>query len=441
MGAKKNFVIDTNVILHDYKCLKNFQENDIYLPIVVLEELDKFKKGNEQINYNAREFVRELDEITDDNLFTKGAPLGEGLGKLFVVTGNVESKRVYDSFPEHKPDHQILAVTDWLMTKYPKTKAILVTKDVNLRMKARSVGILCEDYITDKVVNVDIFEKSNEVFEGTDPALIDNIYSSKEGIDISEFPFRDVIHPNECFVLKSDRNSVLARYNPFSHTVCRVNKSKNYGIEPRNAEQSFAFEVLNDPNIKLVALTGKAGTGKTLLALAAALRQMNEYKQILLARPIVALSNKDIGFLPGDAGEKVAPYMQPLFDNLNVIKHQFAASSSEVKRLEDMQKSDQLVIEALAFIRGRSLSETYCIIDEAQNLTPHEIKTIITRAGEGTKMVFTGDIQQIDQPYLDSQSNGLVYMIDRMRDQNLFAHVNLVKGERSELSELASNLM
>lgn len=441
MGAKKNFVIDTNVILHDYKCLKNFQENDIYLPIVVLEELDKFKKGNEQINYNAREFVRELDEITDDNLFTNGASLGEGLGKLFVVTGNVESRRVYDSFPEHKPDHQILAVTDWLMTKYPKMKSILVTKDVNLRMKARSVGILCEDYITDKVLNVDIFEKSNEVFEGTDPTLIDNIYSSKEGIDISEFPFKDIIHPNECFVLKSDRNSVLARYNPFSHTVCRVNKSKNYGIEPRNAEQSFAFEVLNDPNIKLVALTGKAGTGKTLLALAAALRQMNEYKQILLARPIVALSNKDIGFLPGDANEKVAPYMQPLFDNLNVIKHQFAAGSSEVKRLEDMQKSDQLVIEALAFIRGRSLSETYCIIDEAQNLTPHEIKTIITRSGEGTKMVFTGDIQQIDQPYLDSQSNGLVYMIDHMRNQHLFAHVNLVKGERSELSELASNLM
>ena len=236
---------------------------------------------------------------------------------------------------------------------------------------------------------------------------------------------------------------MLARYNPFLHAVCRVNKTKNYGIEPRNAEQSFAFEVLNDPNIKLVALTGKAGagTGKTLLALAAALGKLTDYKQILLARPIVALSNKDLGFLPGDAKEKVAPYMQPLFDNLNVIKHQFASNSSEVKRLEDMQKSDQLVIEALAFIRGRSLSETYCIIDESQNLTPHEIKTIITRAGEGTKMVFTGDIQQIDQPYLDSQSNGLVYMIDRMRDQNLFAHVNLVKGERSELSELASNLM
>lgn len=441
MGAKKNFVIDTNVILHDYKCLSNFQENDIYLPIVVLEELDKFKKGNEQINFNAREFVRELDLITDDNLFTKGAPLGEGMGRLFVVAGQVESKRVQESFPERLPDHRILAVVDWLTRKDPDTKSILVTKDVNLRMKARSIGLLCEDYITDKVVNVDIFEKANEVFDGIDPSLIDRIYSSREGLDISEFDFKDVLHPNECFILRSDRNSVLARYNPFTHSVCRVNKNKNYGVEPRNAEQSFAFEVLNDPNIKLVALTGKAGTGKTLLALASALSQQAEYKQILLARPIVALSNKDIGFLPGDAQEKVAPYMQPLFDNLNVIKRQFATNSTEVKRLEEMQKNEQLVIEALAFIRGRSLSETYCIIDESQNLTPHEIKTIITRAGEGTKMVFTGDIQQIDQPYLDSQSNGLVYMIDRMRDQNLFAHVNLVKGERSELSELASNLM
>ena len=441
MGTKKNFVLDTNVILHDYNCLKNFQENDIYLPIVVLEELDKFKKGNEQINYNAREFVRELDLITDDSLFTHGAPLGEGLGKLFIVTGDSEAPKVHESFPARKPDHQILAVAEYLARKYPKMKNILVTKDVNLRMEARSIGIFCEDYITDKVVNVDIFEKSNEVFENIEPDLIDRIYSSREGLDISEFDFKDIIRPNECFILKSDRSSVLARYNPFTHTVCRVNKTKNYGIEPRNAEQSFAFEILNDPDIKLVALTGKAGTGKTLLALAAALGKLTEYKQILLALPIVALSNKDLGFLPGDATEKVAPYMQPLFDNLNVIKRQFASNSTEVKRLEDMQKSEQLVIEALAFIRGRSLSETYCIIDEAQNLTPHEIKTIITRAGEGTKMVFTGDIQQIDQPYLDSQSNGLVYMIDRMKDQNLFAHVNLVKGERSELSELASNLM
>ena len=413
MGTKKNFVLDTNVILHDYNCLKNFQENDIYLPLVVLEELDKFKKGNEQINFNAREFVRELDVLTSDELFSEGVKLGEGLGRLFVVTSNVPATKVWESFPIRKPDHLILAATEYLTAKYPKMKSILV----------------------------DVFEKSNEIFENVDPALIDRIYSSKEGLDLSEFDFKDLIHPNECFVLKSDRNSVLARYNPFTHSICRVMKGKNYGIEPRNAEQSFAFEILNDPNVKLVALTGKAGTGKTLLALAAALGKLTDYKQILLARPVVALSNKDIGFLPGDAQEKVAPYMQPLFDNLNVIKRQFATNSTEVKRIEDMQKSEQLVIEALAFIRGRSLSEMYCIIDEAQNLTPNEIKTIITRAGEGTKMVFTGDIQQIDQPYLDSQSNGLVYMIDRMKDQNIFAHVNLLKGERSELSELASNLL
>ena len=441
MGTKKNFVLDTNVILHDYNCLKNFQENDIYLPLVVLEELDKFKKGNEQINFNAREFVRELDVLTSDELFSDGVKLGEGLGRLFVVTSNVPAAKVWESFPIKKPDHLILAATEYLTDKYPKMKSILVTKDVNLRMKARSIGLLCEDYITDKVVNVDVFEKSNEIFENVDPALIDRIYSSKEGIDLSEFDFKDLIHPNECFVLKSDRNSVLARYNPFTHSIIRVMKGKNYGIEPRNAEQSFAFEVLNDPDVKLIGLTGKAGTGKTLLALASALKQANVYKQILLARPIVALANKDLGFLPGDEKQKVAPYMQPLFDNLNVIKGQFAPGGSDARKIDDLQKNGQLVIEALAFIRGRSLSETFCIIDEAQNLTPHEIKTIITRAGEGTKMVFTGDIDQIDSPYLDKKSNGLSHLFDKMQGQDIFAHVHLEKGERSKLADLASDLL
>ena len=441
MGAKKNFVIDTNVILHDYNCMMNFQENDIYLPIVVLEELDKFKKGNEQINFNAREFVRWLDGITDNSLFSKGAPLGKGLGKLFIVTGDIRSELVENNFTEHKADNKILAVADFVTNKHPKMKTVLVTKDVNLRMKARSLGLAVEDYINDKVVNTDIFNKSNECFENVDSQEIEAIYSNRDGIDIDSFSLKDRVHSNECFVLKSDRNSVLARYDAMTGKVHRVMKGRNFGIEPRNIEQSFAFEILNDPAIKLVAITGKAGTGKTLLALASALSHMAEYKQILLARPIVALSNKDIGFLPGSADDKVAPFMQPLFDNLNVIKNQFDPNSSEIKKLDDWQKSNRLVIEALAFIRGRSLGSTYCIIDEAQNLTPHEIKTIITRAGEGTKMVFTGDVQQIDQPYLDSQSNGLVYMIDRMRNQKLFAHVNLVKGERSELSELASNLM
>lgn len=443
MGTKKNFVLDTNVILHDYNCLKNFQENDIYLPIVVLEELDKFKKGSDQINYNAREFVRELDTLTSNDLFLKGASLGPGKGTLHVVTGDKYQEKIYQSFPEKTADHRILSCTLSVAEseKDRKVKTILVTKDVNLRMKARSLGIEVEDYITDKVINVDIFKRAQDIYENIDPDLIDKMYASPDGIDADLFDIKSKLEPNECFILKSVRNSVLARYNPFTNKFKKVEKASNYGIQPRNAEQSFAFEVLNDPDVKLIGLTGKAGTGKTLLALASALKQANVYKQILLARPIVALANKDLGFLPGDEKQKVAPYMQPLFDNLNVIKGQFAPGGSDARKIDDLQKNGQLVIEALAFIRGRSLSETFCIIDEAQNLTPHEIKTIITRAGEGTKMVFTGDIQQIDSPYLDAQSNGLAYMVDKMKGQELFAHINLIKGERSQLSELASDLL
>ena len=443
MGAKKNFVLDTNVILHDYKCIENFQENDIYLPIVVLEELDKFKKGSDQINYNAREFVRELDTLTSNDLFLKGASLGPGKGTLHVVTGDKYQEKIYQSFPEKTADHRILSCTLSVAEseKDRKVKTILVTKDVNLRMKARSLGIEVEDYITDKVINVDIFKRAQDIYENIDPDLIDKMYASPDGIDADLFDIKSKLEPNECFILKSVRNSVLARYNPFTNKFKKVEKASNYGIQPRNAEQSFAFEVLNDPDVKLIGLTGKAGTGKTLLALASALKQANVYKQILLARPIVALANKDLGFLPGDEKQKVAPYMQPLFDNLNVIKGQFAPGGSDARKIDDLQKNGQLVIEALAFIRGRSLSETFCIIDEAQNLTPHEIKTIITRSGEGTKMVFTGDIQQIDSPYLDAQSNGLAYMVDKMKGQELFAHINLIKGERSQLSELASDLL
>ena len=441
MGAKKNFVLDTNVILHDYKCIENFQENDIYLPIVVLEELDKFKKGSDQINYNAREFVRELDLLTSNDLFLKGASLGPGKGTLYIVTGDKYQEKIALSFPEKTPDHRILSSTLFIAEKNPKVRTILVTKDVNLRMKGRSLGIEVEDYITDKVVNVDIFERAQEVYENVDPDLIDKIYATPEGVNADLLDFKVTLEPNDCFILRSVRNSVLARYNPYTEKIKKVDKTPSYGIVPRNAEQSFALEILNDPNIKLVALTGKAGTGKTLLALASALKQADMFKQILLARPIVALANKDLGFLPGDEKQKIAPYMQPLFDNLNVIKTQLTPGSPDIRRIDDLQKNNQLVIEALAFIRGRSLSETFCIIDEAQNLTPHEVKTIITRAGEGTRMAFTGDIQQIDSPYLDAQSNGLAYMVDKMKGQELFAHINLIKGERSELSELASNLL
>ncbi|MBR4483368.1 MAG: PhoH family protein [Paludibacteraceae bacterium] len=441
MGAKKNFVLDTNVILHDYKCIYNFQENDIYIPIVVLEELDKFKKGNDELNYNARQFARELDSISDNDFFKKGASLGEGLGRLFIALPQEPSERVQKAFIEKIPDHRILAFTDYLSQTDKRHKTILVTKDINLRMKARALDLLSEDYYNDKITNKDIFDKEQDVFEGVDGAIIDRMYSTAAGVPLSTLPFSKDILPNQYFILKSERNSIMARYNPEYETVVKVQKERAFGIEPRNSEQAFAMNALLDDNIKLVCITGKAGTGKTLLALAAALEKHNEYKQILLARPIVALANKDLGYLPGTEKDKISPYMQPLFDNLSVIRNQFGTDSRENNTILEMQQSGQLVIEALAFIRGRSLSNSYIIVDEAQNLTPHEIKTIITRAGENTKVVFTGDVQQIDQPYLDMLSNGLVYTIDKMRGQDIFAHVNLIKGERSYLSELASNLL
>ncbi|NLC86863.1 MAG: PhoH family protein [Bacteroidales bacterium] len=440
-GPKKNFILDTNVILHDFDSINNFEENDIYIPFIVLEELDKFKKGSDQINYNARAFVRELDLITDDDLFTDGAELGVGKGKLYIVNASKDNKKITDAFPERSADNRILSVVAEIAEKNPGMKTILVSKDINLRMKARSLGFVSEDYINDKVTDVDIFDRGEQTVEGINPDLIDKIYAQNGGVDLNEFNFDFQLDPNQCFILKSERNSVLVRYNPFTQKIKKVEKEVNFGIHPRNAEQTFAFEILNDPDIKLVGLTGKAGTGKTLLALASALKQNKIYGQILLARPIVSLSNRDLGYLPGDEKQKIAPYMQPLFDNLNVIKSQLGQNSPDLRLIDELQKTGRLEIEALAFIRGRSLTETFCIIDEAQNLTPHEVKTIITRAGENTKMVFTGDLQQIDSPYLDMQSNGLAYMIDKMRRQNIFGHVNLVKGERSELSELASNLL
>lgn len=442
MSTKKKFVLDTNVILHDYKCIHQFDEHDIYIPIVVLEELDHFKKGNDQINFNAREFARELDLITDQTTFVNGSQIAEGKGKLFILTGGEYPELIAKSFIEKTADHRILAATYTLREQKKSSKVVLVTKDINLRMKALSLGIEAEDYINDKVTNIDLLAGNIQTYENISADVIDKLYKSpSRSIEASEARLEKELSSQECFVLKNCTSSALGRYDSDLGVIKKVEKETCFGITPRNAEQTFALDILLDEDIKLVALTGKSGTGKTLLALAAALKQNEKYKQILLARPIVALGNKDLGFLPGDEKQKVAPYMQPLFDNLNVIKHNFSYQGKEIKLLEDMQKNEQLVIEALAYIRGRSLSNTYFIVDEAQNLTPHEIKTIITRAGEGTKVIFTGDIQQIDSPYLDMYSNGLVYMIDRMKGQNVFAHINLMKGERSFLSDLAANIL
>jgi len=436
----KIFVLDTNVILHDYTCIYQFQDNDVILPITVLEELDKFKRGNDLINFQAREFTRLLDEIVGDELFNGGKPLGQGKGKLRIETGKPFSDELKASFKEDIPDHRILSIADYIAKSYPKRKTVLISKDINLRMKAKSLGIQSEDYKTDQVTDEHILDKTVTTFDNFDDGLIDTLYNqgsfAKKDVEKDFSP-----EANECFIFRGNSSSALARYDERSERIYRVEKKSAYGIKPRNAEQTFSLNMLMDPEVKLMALTGKAGTGKTLLALAAAIEQHRQYEQILLARPIVALSNRDIGYLPGDASEKISPYMQPLFDNLAVIKHTFNPRSNEYQLIEEMVKEERLNITPLAYIRGRSLSNAFFIIDEAQNLTPHEIKTIITRAGEGTKMVFTGDLQQIDSPYLDMKSNGLAYMTDRMRNQELFAHINLVKGERSYLAELASNLL
>ncbi len=439
--VKKTFVLDTNVLLHDYKCIHNFEEHDIVIPITVLEELDRFKKGNDTINLHAREFTRELDKLSGDKLFNGGLTLGKGKGKLSIATGAEPSKKLATSFPENTPDHRILAITENLHILRNGSPVILVTKDINLRMKAKSLGIMAQDYHNDMVQNIqDIYEgvKINENIKGE---VIDSLYANPEGVTKAKFGIRTDPVAHQYFIFRNESRSALAHYNPFSKKVERVEKERTFGIEPRNAEQAFALDALNRPEIQLVALTGKAGTGKTLLALASAIHQRKLYTQIFLARPIVPLSNRDIGYLPGDVDDKIGPYMQPLFDNLSVIKQAFKPQSKEYMKIEELQRTEKLVITPLAYIRGRSLSRVFFIVDEAQNLTPHEVKTIITRAGEGTKLIFTGDIQQIDSPYLDTKSNGLSYLADRMKGQDIFAHVHLVKGERSYLADLASTLL
>ncbi len=438
---KKIFVIDTNVILHDFTSIYNFQENDIVIPIHVLEELDKFKKGNDLINYHAREFTRELDKLSGDKLFNGGISLGKKRGKLSIETGKGFSDAIKDSFPEDTPDHRILAIAEHVKLNNPDKDVIFISKDINLRMKAKAIDILSQDYYNDKVVDIDELYKSIKTIDNVDSEVIKKMYNSVEGIPYEEFNFSHTPKGNEYKILKGQRSSALSYYNPHKKIIERVEKQRAYGIEPRNAEQTFSLHALLNPEILLTALTGKAGTGKTLLALAAALHQRKQYDQIFLARPIVPLSNRDLGYLPGDVKDKIGPYMQPLFDNLGVIKNKYKVDSKEYKNIEEMVKTEKLIITPLAYIRGRSLSNVFFIVDEAQNLTPHEIKTIITRAGEGTKMVFTGDIEQIDSPYLDSKSNGLTYLTDKMREQDIFAHVNLVKGERSYLAELASHLL
>jgi len=438
--VKKTFVLDTNVILHDSDCIYQFDDNDIVIPITVLEEIDAFKKGADLKNFHAREFTRVLDSYPPEKLVNNGAHLGEGRGNISILTNFPYDPDVKEAFVEQKPDHRIISAALYLKKKYPEKQVIFVSKDVNLRLKAKSLSLNSQDYYSDKIEDIENLSRGKRIIEDIDSEIIDRLYAVPYEVSAAEAGIEDAL-PNEFFILRSNSKSALAYYNPHMRMLQRLDNISAYGIKPRNAEQIFALHALMNKEVHLVTLIGKAGTGKTLLALASALEQRQYYRQILLARPVVALSNKDLGFLPGDVESKLAPYMQPLYDNLGVIRNQFKETDKKYMLIQEMQDNGKLEISPLAYIRGRSLNHIFFIVDEAQNLTPHEVKTIITRAGEGTKIIFAGDIYQIDTPYLDSRSTGLSYVMDRMKQQSVHAHVTLEKGERSELAELASDLL
>ncbi len=438
---KKAFVLDTNVILHDNACIYQFGRNDVVIPISVLEELDGFKKGRGSLNFHARKFLRALDEMSQDKIFNGGVSIGEGLGKLSIRLESRFHEHIELNFSPAKADHHVLNTAYSLSTERKGTQVTLVSKDVNLRMKAKSIGLTAQDYIKDHVKDIAALYRGLRTVENVHPEVINTLYKSPFEIPSDAVEAGENLVDNEYLILTGGNHSVLARFDAGVKVIRRVEKVPAYSILPRNAAQTFAVNALLDDRVKLVSITGKAGTGKTLLALAASLECKRSYRQIFIARPIVPLSNKDTGFLPGDIDSKLQPYMQPLHDNLGVIKNQFEESSGRHKKIEELLAEGKLKIEPLSYIRGRSLVKIYFIVDEAQNLTPHEIKTIITRAGENTKIVFTGDVFQIDHPYLDSHSNGLSYLIEKMKGQRLYAHINLERGERSELAEVASNLL
>ena len=444
---RKIFVLDTNVILHDHKAIRKFQDNDLVIPIAVIEELDKFKKGNDTLAYHARGFMRDMDRITEGRSFgPDGIQIGKNLGRIKIEPNHPFSEQYADLFKDDIQDHRILATAMWVRDTHPDAFVALVTKDVNLRMKAKAADMEVQDYLTDKVEERKIEEAQKEVQTRTLPSAVmqELCYGPETSVDWREVD-ESRPRPNQlykmCWQGDKGQDVVCARFDDARDRIVLVKSREAYGIRPRNDEQKMALDALLNPKVKLVTLTGGAGTGKTLLALAAALEQEKDFDQIYISRPAVILGNQDIGFLPGDKNTKMTPFLQPLMDNLNVIKGQFKASSREATHLEGLLKDEKLVIEPLAYIRGRSLGNAFFIIDEAQNLTPLEVKTIVTRAGEGTKIVLTGDIFQIDQPYLDQWSNGLTHTGEKMDGQKIFQHVFLRKGERSELSEIASKLL
>lgn len=439
--SNKIFVLDTSVILYDHDAINNFHEHDVAIPIQVLEELDNFKSGNDTRNFEARSFIRLIDQTSKQQLISNWVALKAPNAGMFKVVLN-ERPLLIDAeevFGKGKTDHKILNAALFLREENPDKKVILVSKDICLRLKAKALNLHAEDYETGKIKNVDELYAGKTELNNIPESVIDQIKQNKsiDAFDI-DLPNKS---GNHFYILKNKRKTANVFYNHNLQTLSSVSTESIFKIQPKNIEQAFAIHALLDPNIKLVTIQGNAGTGKTLLAVASALEQRKNFRQIFVTRPIVSLSNKDIGFLPGDAKSKTDPFMAPIWDNLRFIKEQFVDDHKMSAKIDELISTEKIAIAPLAFIRGRTLTKIFFIVDEAQNLTPHEVKTIISRAGEHTKIVFTGDIYQIDTPYLDAESNGLSYLIEHAKNHPLYAHITLHKGERSELANLANNLL
>ena len=440
-GKSKIFVLDTSVILYDHNAFENFQEHDVAIPIQVLEELDNMKSGNDTRNFEARSFIRLMDDISKNHLINHWQPLNGNSKGNFKVIMDTKNKAADAEvvFGSDKIDHRILNAALALQEEHPDKKVVLVSKDICLRLKAKSLNLYAEDYETGKIKNLEQLYTGETTLNKIPDKLISqlnrNEIISAEGFEMQPHT------GNHFYILKGKKEPVPVFYNSQKKELEKITEQPVFNIFPKNLEQSFAIHALLHPDIKLVTIQGNAGTGKTLLALASALEQRKNFRQIFVTRPIVPLSNKDIGFLPGDIKSKIDPYMAPIWDNLKFIKDQFADDSKMQAKIDELVTNDKISISPLAFIRGRTLSKIFFIVDEAQNLTPHEVKTIISRAGENSKFVFTGDIYQIDTPYLDAESNGLSYLIDKAKGHPLYAHITLQKGERSELANLATELL
>src|SRR3990172_3870952 len=436
---KKYYILDTNVLLHDVNSLFAFGDNDIVIPMVAIEELDRFKKDLNEIGRNARQVSRLLDKLRSQGPLYKGINLESG-GTLRVFIPSSKGNHLPSELIFNKADNQILSVAMELKEKGDKP-VCLVTKDTNLRIKADALGLSARDYESDKV-------EISELYEGFRTLVLTKETIDRYYAEGSLKPSEDNLHPNEGVILVDEgdpKHTALCRFDKEKDSLMPLNLPKEgvWGIYPKNAEQRFALDLLLDDSIKLVSLAGKAGTGKTLLAIAAGLKKTADeeaYIRLLVSRPIFPLG-KDIGYLPGALEEKLSPWMQPIFDNLELIFGLEKKEKGKHYNYKELVNQGILVLEPLTYIRGRSIPKQYMIVDEAQNLTPHEIKTIITRAGDNTKIVLTGDPYQIDNPYIDSSSNGLSYVVERFKNEAIAGHVTLSKGERSELAEKAANLL